>query len=442
MPEPRPLRVFLCHASNDKPIVRELYQKLRAEDWIQPWLDEEKLSLGQHWATGIEEALDSSDIVIIFLSKNSVQKEGFIQRELNYAWELSLEKPRHVIFLIPFRLDDCEVPRYLRSRQWGDYFGGKKEATYQNLVQSLKRRHEQKSRLEAEERARDEIERKPAPKKESKPVEEKKPIFEKSPRPKVATSPSIKPAAPISDKLTLSNGMEFMRVPTGTFLMGSKDNNKLADGDERPQHTVDLPYEYWMARFPVTNEAYNAYVEAKGIKHSVDGWERKKDHPVVYVEWNHAMEYCQWLNNLLKGELPSGLVLRLPTEAEWEKAARGVEANEWPWGNEFDKNKCNSSEGGKGGTTPVGAYSPRGDSPYGCADMVGNVWEWTHSVFKPYPYQSDDGREDKNASARRALRGGSFNDDRRRARCAVRDGDFLDFSSSLGFRVCASPNLS
>ncbi|HLA08317.1 MAG TPA: toll/interleukin-1 receptor domain-containing protein, partial [Anaerolineales bacterium] len=138
MPEPRPLRVFLCHASNDKPIVRELYQKLRAEDWIQPWLDEEKLSLGQHWATGIEEALDSSDIVIIFLSKNSVQKEGFIQRELNYAWELSLEKPRHVIFLIPFRLDDCEVPRYLRSRQWGDYFGGKKEATYQNLVQSLK----------------------------------------------------------------------------------------------------------------------------------------------------------------------------------------------------------------------------------------------------------------------------------------------------------------
>jgi len=110
----RPLKVFLCHASGDKPVVRELYQKLAAEGWIDPWLDEEKLSLGQHWTTVIEEAIDSADIVIIFLSRHSVHKEGFVQRELNYAWELSLEKPRETIFLIPFRLDDCEPPRYLR----------------------------------------------------------------------------------------------------------------------------------------------------------------------------------------------------------------------------------------------------------------------------------------------------------------------------------------
>ena len=100
-----------------------------------------------------------------------------------------------------------------------------------------------------------------------------------------------------------------------------------------------------MARFPVTNEQYNLYAKAKGIKHPVDGWEKKKDHPVVYVGWNDAMAYCKWLNDLLKGELPSGLVLRLPTEAEWEKAARGEKGNEWPWGNEFDKNKCNSQRG-------------------------------------------------------------------------------------------------
>ena len=151
MTEPRPLKVFLCHASADKPAVRILSHRLAAEGWIDPWLDEEKLSFGQHWTIVIEEALDAADIVLIFLSRNSVQKEGFVQRELSYAWDLSLEKPRNVIFLIPFRLDDCEVPRYLSSRQWGDYFGDKEESTYQILLRSLKQRHEQKLRLEAEE---------------------------------------------------------------------------------------------------------------------------------------------------------------------------------------------------------------------------------------------------------------------------------------------------
>jgi formylglycine-generating enzyme required for sulfatase activity len=161
-----------------------------------------------------------------------------------------------------------------------------------------------------------------------------------------------------ANKLTLSNGMEFMRVPAGKFLMGSTKENNLARDNERPQHSVDIPYDYWMARFPVTNELYNAYVKAKSIKHPVDGWEKKKDHPAVYVSWNDALEYSQWLNNLLKGELPSGLALRLPTEAEWEKAARWKpspagrgqgdalslskgegEAFEYPWGNKFDKDK-------------------------------------------------------------------------------------------------------
>lgn len=145
-----PLRVFLCHAKADKPIVRDLYKRLKTEDWIDPWLDEEKLTLGQHWAVAIENAIDDADIVIIFLSRNSVKKEGFVQRELNYAWDISLEKPRNVIFLIPFRLDNCEVPRHLRSRQWGDYFGEEKEETYQSLLRSLKERYKQKIELDIE----------------------------------------------------------------------------------------------------------------------------------------------------------------------------------------------------------------------------------------------------------------------------------------------------
>jgi hypothetical protein len=125
---------------------------LKSADWLDPWLDEEKISLGQHWTTIIEDALDAADCVIIFLSKNSIQKEGFLQRELNYAWEVSLKKPKEVIFLIPFRLDDCEVPRDLRARQWGDYFGEKKEKTYDVLLRSLKERYDQILLIEAKKR--------------------------------------------------------------------------------------------------------------------------------------------------------------------------------------------------------------------------------------------------------------------------------------------------
>jgi hypothetical protein len=145
---PRPLRVFLCHASQDKPAVLELYNALKAESWIDPWLDEEKISFGQHWTTVIEKAIDESDVVLIFLSRNSVHKKGFIQRELNYAWDISLEKPHDVIFLIPLRLDSCEIPRFLNSRQWGNYFGDKKKSNYQILLRSLQLRYEQIMSLE------------------------------------------------------------------------------------------------------------------------------------------------------------------------------------------------------------------------------------------------------------------------------------------------------
>jgi hypothetical protein len=157
MPETKhPLKVFLCHASQDKPVVRELSRRLIAEGWIDAWLDEKKLLPGQDWRTKIEEAVETSDIVIICLSSNSVSKEGFVQKELRYAKEIALEKPEETIFLIPLRLDDCETPRGLRFFQWADYFGEKREETYNALLQSLNLRYEQKLRHEAEERARQE----------------------------------------------------------------------------------------------------------------------------------------------------------------------------------------------------------------------------------------------------------------------------------------------
>ncbi len=234
----------------------------------------------------------------------------------------------------------------------------------------------------------------------------------------------------------------YVPIPAGKFLMGSRKDNKLAYDNEKEQHTVEIAKDYWIGQFPVTNEQYDLFIQAKNGKHPVSDRKKKKDHPVVNVSWNDAQAYCKWLNETHGAELPKGYSFRLPTEAEWEKAARGEYGNEWPWGNEFDPSKCNSSEGGKGGTTPVGAYSPAGDSPYGAADMAGNVWEWTQSLYKDYPYRAGDGREDLKASGSRVLRGGSWNNGRNLARCSVRFRDAPDsFYPLVGFRVVGSPSF-
>ena len=385
--------------------MRELYQKLRAEAWIQSWLDEEELYPGQDWNLEIEKAVEAADVILVCLSKGSTTKEGYVQREIRIALDYADYKPEGTLYIIPVRLEECDPPRRLRMWQYADYFEGQRERGLQRLLVSLKRRADG---LDLEFREPAKI--------QEKLVEEQKPVIDITKTEKAAAPP---------DKITLSSGMELLRVSAGKFLMGSQPDNRQAFDDEKPQHAVDIPYDYWMARFPVTNELYSAYVQSKGMKHPVDGWEKKKDHPVTSIKWTDAMDYCNWSNILLKAELPLGLILRLPSEAEWEKAARGTDGREYPWGNEFDKNKCNTSEGGKRNTTPVGFYSPQGNSPYGCADMAGNVWEWAHSLRKDYPYNVSDGREDEEGSG---------------ARCAARSVSDVDsFGSIIGFRVVASP---
>ena len=135
----RKLRVFLCHASQDKPAVRELYKKLYAEDWIQPWLDEEELLPGQDWNLEIEKAVEASDAVIVCVSHVSVAKEGYVQKELRQVLDIALNKLEGAIFIIPVRLDECELPRSIRDRQGLDFFPeDRRDSAMRKLLASLK----------------------------------------------------------------------------------------------------------------------------------------------------------------------------------------------------------------------------------------------------------------------------------------------------------------
>lgn len=231
-----------------------------------------------------------------------------------------------------------------------------------------------------------------------------------------------------------TNLPEMVHIPAGEFLMGSDPKgDKDAYDDEQPQHRLPLP-DYYIEKTPVTNAQYLAFVDATGQKppsHWKDGKppRNNEDHPVVWVTWNDATAYCEWLAEM------TGEDYRLPSEAEWEKAARGMGGRIYPWGDEWDPKRCNTTDGYQGGTTPVGRYSPDGDSPYGLVDMAGNVWEWTRSTYKSYPYDSKDDRENPEGGSL-ALRGGSWRSTLRNARVSSRRFSLPDdFFNSIGFRV-------
>jgi formylglycine-generating enzyme required for sulfatase activity len=223
-------------------------------------------------------------------------------------------------------------------------------------------------------------------------------------------------------------------VPAGEFLMGSdKRRDPQASDSELPQHRVNLSA-YAIARFPVTVAEYACFVEMG--QPQPNDWAsqmRKPDHPVTYVSWDDAVAYAAWLARI------TGQPWRLPTEAEWEKAARwdvrtGV-TRLYPWGDSFDLSRTNTSESSKRATTAIGSY-PNGASPYGAEEMAGNVWEWVHSLFKPYPYNASDGREVENSTANRVLRGGSWGNLQQYARAADRDGNWpVSLSFGIGFRL-------
>ena len=244
----------------------------------------------------------------------------------------------------------------------------------------------------------------------------------------------------------------FVRIPAGTFWMGSdKKVDKEAFDDELPRHRVTLP-EVWMARYPVTVAEWRAFVDVAGfIPGDLDSVRGTDNEPVRWVSWHEAAAYAEWLDGVLRGwpacpagvkeRMDSGYRVRLPGEAEWERVARGVESRIWPWGNTFEPERLNGAELGLRDVSPVGCF-PAGATPEaGILDMAGNVWEWARGEYKTYPFPSHHAGESVDEQELyRALRGGSFAIRRQYVRCAFRNrSDPRDRDGLVGFRLVLSP---
>jgi len=267
--------------------------------------------------------------------------------------------------------------------------------------------------------------------------------------------PAILPTQePVAEATTVwePDSSVMVHVLAGDFFMGSRDSDVSADGDEKPMHSVYLD-EFWIDKDEVTSEQFARFlneegnqeedgvswvdVEDEGSKIVYEGGQYRsrngyEDHPVTSVSWYGAQAYCRWAGK------------RLPTEAEWEKAARGTDGRIWPWGNDWDEDKMNSSDTGPGHTTAVGSY-PNGASPYGCMDMAGNAWEWVADRYQRDYYQTAPNRNPKgptNQGISRVVRGGSWALLQGLCRCAGRF-EFLPWvrKDDLGFRCASSSPL-
>jgi formylglycine-generating enzyme required for sulfatase activity len=514
----RPLKVFLCHAHDDKAQARELYSSLKKRG-IQPWLDAEDLLPGQNWQVEIPKALETSDAIIILLSQTSVDKEGYVQKEIKFALDKALEMPEGRIFVIPARLDECEAPRSLKSYHWVNLFeedGREKlmkslkvraleleRATVktpkpgesktvsparpepglsknisvhvdgnvqgniiignENAVQSLPAQLAQGKSVEANPEAAPEKSKpeKPIPPVPvaQKPLENEKPprkvkpeyivaiigligtilaaligilpqVFpalsvHQTPEPSPIPTKSFTPTAtPLPTEIVDAKGVTMRLVPAGEFTMGSDTGTD----HEKPAHVIDLD-SFYMDIYEVTNELYKLCVEEGSCTKPLDTNNYVNPsytkHPVVHVNWGQAIDFCAWRDSYL------------PTESQWEKAARGTDERSYPWGENINPSLANYAPN-VGDTSPVGSY-PDGISPYGIHDLAGNVSEWVNSWYDAYPGNSitnpDFGQK------YRVLRGGSWGNEYFLVRALGRNWDYpVNAYSFVGFRCARDVN--
>lgn len=264
--------------------------------------------------------------------------------------------------------------------------------------------------------------------------------------------------------------MEFVEIPAGVLLMGDK---RLRDAS--PPHKLELRA-FAIGKYPVTNAEYAEFISARGYENEMYwtamGWKwmrgrigqeaapgfwheprlNQARYPVVGVSWYEAVAFCNWLTDTENREIGKQeneetgkqIKFRLPSEAEWEYAARGADnTRSFPWGEKFERGRANTAEAGFGGTTPI-SHFPSGVSPFGVWDLAGNVFEWTLSKWGVnwqelqfgYPYRPGDGREEIEGSGARIMRGGSWFNPQSEALCAYRSRYLAGArGSNIGFRV-------
>lgn len=504
-------RIFLCHASEDKPRVKELYHQLK-EAGYHPWLDTFDLLPGQTWRREIEKIIrDPYSLVLVCLSNNSITKRGVVQQEIKWALDILDQTPEGTIYLIPVRLEECETPERLSDLHWVDLF---EPDGFEYLTRALdyeinKRYVTPKpgSIAPAKTRSARSPEPKPAPPKvpqipspqqlyESEPLAQKllkplrDPIWQMigvvvaiigvawavyafyaggnilatpAPTPTIATvtavstqsiplvnspipatdtqtappvpgntplptyTPELPTNTPTPQSMTAPDGAPMVLVPAGPFEMGSNQG----EDDAQPVHEVTLAA-FYIDQYEVTNALYRSCVEAGGCEQPACPEryeaETRKNHPVVCVSWDQAQKYCEWRGG------------RLPTEAEWEKAARGTEGREYPWGDKLPDGTLSNFYNDIGDTTPVGSY-PDGVSPYGAYDMAGNVLEWVADWYDEKYYSSSPAENPPGPpnGELKALRGGSWPMYRFiYARASSRYSHRPDFQhDSIGFRCVA-----
>ena len=409
---------FVSHAHADNDLCDRYVEALRARG-IDIWYDRNNAQAGHFLDREIEQQLEQRSAFVLLMTQQALDS-FWVQQELGaYRGLMGRDRSR---LLLPVRIGPCHVPPLLNALLWIDALAVPFDQAIDAIVAALATKGAVASPLA------------PSPQRDTQP-----PL---GPAPAPANSAPALHLTPMS----LYNlgfrgysvgGVECILppicpVPGGVFPMGSdKTRDPQAKYDETPQYPVEVAA-FAIGQHPVTVAEYACAVRAKAVREpeayaGVD-WAKQQahpDHPVVCVSWYDAVTYCAWLAKT------TGQSWRLPSEAEWEKAARGTDGRIYPWGDTFDKARCNTDESGIRTTTPVGHY-PSGESPYHAQGMAGNVWEWTSNLFQSYPYRKNDGRENQDSAENRVLRGGSWFHHQQYARGACRSNPGPD---NLGYHM-------
>ena len=394
--------------------MRQLYRELKALGF-EPWLDSEDLLPGQVWKVEIPKAIRGAAVFLACLSSRSVAKVGYVQNEFRLALSAFGQRPAGSIYLIPVRLDDCEVPDLqmpdlglrLRNLHWVDLFA---DDGLDRLVRAL------------------------------------------TEGAGIAPAVSAPPAGPVPLQVFRDIDApwcpELVVIPAGRFVMGSPPNEEGHINWEGPQHFVTITEPFALGRYPVTFEEYDVFAVMTGRKRPRDlGWGRGR-RPVIDVSWEDAQAYVAWLGGR------TGATYRLPSEAEWEYACRAGTTTPFNFGATISTDQANYNGtltygAGKKGldrrqTVPVGLFPA---NAFGLHDMHGNVWEWCADIW----HQSYDGAPADGSAwleggeiGARVLRGGAYGFFPQCVRSAFRlrsepAGVLLDFpGTGLGFRVAGT----